>query len=82
MTLTNDFLDRCEDFYVESNQHRPIAWAMSAIDPTEARFHADDPPGVTLPPATVLVGALVAGALMWVGVFALAGTFLGWAHSG
>ena len=55
---------------------------MSAIDPTEARFHADHPPGVTLPPATVLVGALVAGALMWVGVFALAGTFLGWGHSG
>lgn len=53
---------------------------MSAIDPAEARFHADDPPGATLPSASVLVGALAVSALLWLGGLALLGALLARLH--
>lgn len=54
-----------------------IGFAMSAVDPTEARFHADDPPGIVLPPATILVAALVLSMALWAGAWRLAQMILG-----
>ncbi|MEZ5960627.1 MAG: hypothetical protein R3C30_09415 [Hyphomonadaceae bacterium] len=52
---------------------------MSVIDPTEARFHADDPPGVILPPGWLLLAAFLIGVTAWFAVGALAARLLGWA---
>lgn len=54
---------------------------MSAIDPAEARFQSNDPPGATLPPAWVLACALLTGALMWLALGALAATLLSWTRT-